>query len=326
MKALVAKTFGPHPQFAIEEREVPALKEGHTLVKMYAATVNPLSNTIRMGGLPLATAPRVLSNDGAGIVARSGKFAVGAKVAIYGGGQLGITQDGLQQQWVLVDDKRLIEMPADYRLDYAAALPINYVTAYQAMTRVGEVQPGQTVAITGATGSVGHALIQTAQALGAIPVAIVSSAAKAAHARHAGARHVIDLSSQDVQQAMLAITNGVGADVAFDPVGGDVLGLLIRSVRSRGTVVSIGFVAGSEGKIDLPDLVIQEKKLLGYDAWMETDEDVETALQAIRSHSVSGVFKPRIDGIYAMQDFAAAYDRLTSRAATGTVLLRLNED
>lgn len=92
----------------------------------------------------------MLSNDGSGIVEQSEQFNRGTRVAIFGGGQLGITEDGLQQQLVLVENKRIIQLAPDFTLDEGAALPINYVTAHQAMTRVGRVQPGQVVLISGA--------------------------------------------------------------------------------------------------------------------------------------------------------------------------------
>ena len=326
MKALIARNLGSVHLLETEERSVPEVKLGYSLVRMYAATVNPLSSLVLTGKVPTACAPLVLSNDGSGIIEQSSRFRKGTKVAIYGGGQLGIKEDGLQQQWVAVEDKRLIEVPADYSLEYAAALPINYVTAYQAMTRVGMVKKGQVVVIAGATGSVGHALIQIANALGAIPVAVVSNYGKALQAKKAGARHVVDLTEQNLADAVRELTQDKGADVAFDPVGGEVLGQLIRSLRPRGTAVSIGFIAGTEGKIDIPDLVVEEKRLLGYDAWMETDEDVEAAVEALKKFIASGHVRPNIDSIYALDDFSAAYSRLGSRTAKGTILLKLNDD
>lgn len=326
MKVLVAKNLGPSAWFEIEERAIPTPRQGHTLVRMYAATVNPLSNLVLTGRVPSSIAPLVLSNDGSGMVMQSNRFKAGTKVAIYGGGQLGITEDGLQQQFVLVEDKRLVEIPADYSLEYAAALPINYVTAFQAMTRVGDVKKGQLVVIAGATGSVGHALIQIANALEAIPVALVSTTDKAIHAKQAGAHHVINLSQQDMHEEIRRLSENRGADLVFDPVGGELLGQLIKTLRPRGTAVSIGFVAGTEGKIDIPDLVVEEKRLLGYDAWMETDDDVAAAMKSLQDYIASGQVRPNIDSIYAMQDFTAAYNKLNSRTAKGTILLKLSED
>ncbi len=326
MKALVTNSFGPEPQMQIETRAIPETKPGYSLIKMHAATVNPLSNLIRLGELPLAEAPLVLSNDGAGIVARSDLFPAGTLVALYGGGQCGITEDGFQQQWVLVENKRLMPLPADYPPEAAAALPVNYITACQAVNRLGKVKPGDRVVINGASGSVGHALIQTAILAGAEVMAVVSSDAKVAYARQAGAQHVINLSMQDLKKTILSLTNNQGADVAFDQVGGEQLPALLSAVRPRGTVVSIGFIGGTEGKIDIPDMVIHEKKLLGYDTWMESDEEIAIAMKAVQRHVAEGHLQPRIDSVWPMDNYAEAYHRLSSRQAAGTVLLKLNDD
>ncbi|PPC76183.1 hypothetical protein C4K68_16780 [Pokkaliibacter plantistimulans] len=80
----------------------------------------------------------MLSNIGSGIVEHSERFRPGTPLAIYGGGQPDITKDGLQQQWALVEDKRLLPLPAGFSLDEAAALPINYITTYQALTCVDQ--------------------------------------------------------------------------------------------------------------------------------------------------------------------------------------------
>lgn len=202
---------------------MPVVKDGFTLVKMHAATVNQLSNQIRSGKVGQATAPLVLSNDGSGTVIEGGRFQPGTRVLIYGGGQLGITEDGLQQQIVLVPDKAVFELPDALSLDEGAALPINYVTAYQALKRVGKVSPGKSVLISGASGALGHALIQTVLAMGAIPIAVVSTTSKVTHAKRSGASEVIDLSCDNLTDAVENLTDGMGADYAMDTVGGNVL-------------------------------------------------------------------------------------------------------
>ena len=323
MKALVATHFGASPQMRIEERHKPAPRDGFTLVKMHAATVNPLSNQVRSGRVDGAHAPRVLGNDGSGVVEHGSRFAPGTPVAVYGGGQLGITEDGLQQQWVLVEDQRVFALPDRIDLDAGAALPINYVTAYQALTRVGRIEPGQQLLISGASGAVGHALVQLALALGGNPIAVVSTADKATHARQSGARTVIDLSAQDLREAVMQATQGRGADLAFDLVGGPLLGQLLSAVRTRGAVVCIGFAGGTAAGFDVADVVIHEKRVMGYDAWLETDADVANAFDALCRFIAAGQIRPAIDSIFPMQDYAAAYQRLASRKATGAILLRL---
>lgn len=134
---------------------------------------------------------------------------------------------------------------------------------------------------------------------------------------------MIDLSSQDLKAEVLALTNGTGADIAFDTVGGDLFRKLLDAVRRRGAVVSIGFVGGPVGSVDLPDLVVEEKRILGYDAWLETPEDIAATMATIVALAAQGRLRPRIDSRFALDDHAAAYAHLTSRTATGTILLTL---
>lgn len=321
MKALILQHAGPAPVMAIEERAKPTPGKGCSLVRVHAATANPLSHLIRTAVVGVARLPLVLSNDGAGTVEQSERFATGTRVVIYGGAELGITRDGLQQQWIAVPDKHLVELPAALSLDQGAALPINYVTAFQAMNRTSQVKPGDNVLISGASGSVGQALIQIARALGATPIAVVSSAQKIERATTAGADLVIDLSASDLREQVLAVTHGIGADVAFDTVGGPLTGALLGAVKIRGQVVSIGFVGGITAAIDISDVVIYEKKLVGYDAHLETDEDVAEALRRIIAFVAEGRFAPHIDSHYPLEDYQQAYARLNSRRATGAILL-----
>jgi NADPH:quinone reductase len=200
---------------------------------------------------------------------------------------------------------------------------VNNLTAYQALTREAKLQKGQKVLISGGTGSVGHALVQVTKALGGHPIALVSSPEKAHRAREAGAPSVIDLSSQNLAGTVLDLTKGQGADVALDPVGGPMLGQLLRSVRRRGTLVSIGFTGGKEPACDVVDLIVYEKSVVGYSLHAETDEEVSKALIELGILAAKGQFKPVIDRTVPIEDFERGYSRLASRKAVGSVVLRL---
>ena len=307
----------------VEERPKPSFREGFTLVRMHSATINQLSNTIRSGGHGGAKAPIVLGNEGSGMVEESGRFKPGSRVAIYGAGELGITQDGLYQQGVLVEDKRILELPDMLDWDEGAALTVNYLTAYLALKRIAKLQKGQTVLISGATGSVGHATVQVIKALGGYPIALVSSTEKAHRATQAGAPSVIDLSSQNLADSVLELTDGQGADLALDPVGGPMLGQLLRSVRRRGTVVALGFTGGKEPAFDVFDLIVGEKCLVGYSLHAETDEEVSKALAEIGTLVSNGHLRPIIDSTVPLEGFESGYSRLASRKAIGAIVLRL---
>ncbi|HEE9788568.1 TPA: zinc-binding alcohol dehydrogenase family protein [Enterobacter soli] len=324
MKAIVTKAFGLPPEMGIEEREKPAAKPGYSVVKMRAATINQLSNFIRQEGIGGTKAPLILGNEGAGTIEESALFAPGAKVGIYGGNTLGIVQDGLFSEWVLVEDRRLFTVPDVLDFDEAATLSVNYLTAFRAMTKSVQVEKGQYVLISGATGSVGHALVQVALALGAIPVALVSTQAKAESARKAGAERVIVIEeTQELATEVRQMTNGKGADYAFDPVGGALTGQLLQSVRAGGSVVSLGFTAGKSLAVDAFDIIAGEKTLVGYALHAEKDDDIYSALQDMMLLVEEGKLKPIIDTRVAMADFERGYQRLTSRQAIGSIVVQL---
>lgn len=325
MKAIVLRHAGDQPDMVVEDRPQPDVRAGFSLVRMHAATVNPLSNWIRKGIVSdSVNLPLVLSNDGVGFIEYSDVFAKRTPVLIYGGGQLGISRDGLQQQWVSVENHRLFAVQDGVDLDAAAALAINYLTAHQALYRVGSVQAGQTVLISGASGSVGHALIQLCVVRGAHPIGVVSRADKTQQVLDSGASAVIDLSKQSISVAVAEITGGAGVDWAFDVVGGPELRDLALALRQRGSVVCIGFSGSTEGSLDIADLVIQEKRVLGYDAHLESESDVYKVLNQLMTLAAAGAVAPRIDSRYAMSDYAQAYARLESRKAMGTILIDLN--
>jgi NADPH2:quinone reductase len=323
IKAIVVKKFGNPPEMVVEERSAPVLKDGFTLVRMQSATINQLSHTIRKGEFGALPLPLVLGGEGSGEVAESGRFKPGTRVAIYGGSELGISQDGLFQQWALVEDKRILELPDALSWDEGSALTVSYLTAYLALTRTAKVQKGQTVLISGASGSVGHALVQVAKALGGQPIAVVSSADKAERVRAAGAPSVIDLSSQDLGDAVRNLTSGQGADVALDPVGGAIFGQLLGAVRQHGSLVSIGFTGGIEATVNVVDVIVQQKSVVGYSVFGEPDEAVSEALIELGKLAAQGLLKPVIDTTVSLEDFERGYSRLTSRKAVGSVIVRL---
>ncbi|MBT9430174.1 zinc-binding alcohol dehydrogenase family protein [Candidatus Symbiopectobacterium endolongispinus] len=126
--------------------------------------------------------------------------------------------------------------------------------------------------ISGSTGSVGHALVQTARAAGASVIALVSSDEKASQAREAGPHFVINWQHGNVVEDVMALTEGKEADVAFDPVGGHLFSLLLASLRRMGQLISIGFTGGKEVSVNLLDIIGREKIVKGYALHSDTPE------------------------------------------------------
>jgi NADPH:quinone reductase and related Zn-dependent oxidoreductases len=325
MKAIVTRVIGSPPVMNIESRDIPQKRDGTSLVRIHRASINQLSNTIRTGAFGDTPLPLVLGNEGAGIIEESDIFARGTRVAVYGGGQLGITEDGMFQEWVVVDNRRIMALPDSITLDEGAALTVNYLTAWHALNRIARVQAGETVLISGSTGSVGHALIQTARAAGASVIALVSSDEKARQAREAGAHFVINWQHGNVVEDVMAFTEGKGADAAFDPVGGHLFSLLLASLRRRGQLISIGFTGGKEAFVNLLDIIGQEKSVKGYALHSDTPEQDSEGLVQLTVLAAQGYLRPVIDSIYKPDELEAGYQRLLSRLATGSVILNLGD-
>ncbi|MGI5430410.1 quinone oxidoreductase family protein [Streptomyces sp. CA-179760] len=323
MKAIVTRRFGNPPETVLEERPKPIPRAGFTLVRMRAATINQLSGTIRKGDFGFPEAPLVLGNEGAGVVEESDRFAPGARVAVYGHSDLGVTVDGLFQEWALIRDDRLLPLPDTLDWAQGSALTVNYLTACLALTKAAKLQGGQSVLVSGATGSLGHAVMQTAGALGARTVALVSSARKARRAAEAGASAVVDSSSREIDEAIAELTDGQGVDIALDPVGGPRLGELVRSVRRHGTVVSLGFTGGRQATVDIMDLLTGERVVTGYGVHGDSDVEITKGLDDIGRLATEGRLRPVIDSRYALADFEDGYARLPSRDAVGSIALEL---
>lgn len=322
MKAIVTTTFGKPPQTNIEEREKPVIKPGYSIVKIQAATINQLSKFIREGDIPEREANIVLGNEGSGYIEESNSFQKGTRVGIYGGNKLGITEDGLFQEWVLVEDNRLFPLPDALSWDEGATLSVNYLTAYRALTQAVNVKEGQVVLVSGATGSVGNAVIQVGNALGLKTIGIVSTTKKMQRAKEAGASFVIDLSTtQDFKAEILKLTNGKGADYAFDPVGGEVLSQLVTGLSFRGTLVLLGFAGGMKTSLPALDIIANEKKIIGYALHAEHDDDVIKPLKELVQLAATGKIKPIIDSKYSIDKYEDGYKKLASREAIGSIVL-----
>ena len=323
MKAIVTYRTDAQPDMRVEERPLPQRRPGTSLIKIQAATINQLSNTIRTGGFGNTPVPLVLGNEGAGIVEESDKLDKGSRVAIYGGNDLGVTRDGLFQEWVVVDDWRLMPLPNAMSFDEGATLTVNYLTALNALTRTAQVRAGEYVLISGATGSVGNALVQVGNALETKVIALVSSAEKAKLAQKAGAFATIDWTKEDVTERVNTLTGGKGADYAFDPVGGAIFGKLFDATRSRGKIVSIGFTAGRQVEIDLLSIIASEKVIEGYSLHADTREQSVEALEKLSSLAFRGAVGPTIDSTWPIQEFEKGYERLLSREAVGSITVNL---
>ena len=196
-----------------------------------------------------------------------------------------------------------------------ATLPVPLATGVRSVKEVGEVQAGDMVLIhSGASGS-GSLQIQVAKALGAQVATTVRNDAKGEYAQSLGADLVINTRKQDFVQRVKDWTNGRGADVVIDSLGGDVLPKSIDAVKPLGIVVAFGFTAGTEVTFDIRNFFIGQKQLRGS---MASDaEDLKWGLEQVRA----GRIKPSLDRTLPLSQAAEAHRLISTNRVTGNIVL-----
>ncbi len=211
-------------------------------IALHAAGINPIDTKVRARGLFFpSTGPAILGCDGAGEVVEVGKkvsrFKPGDAVYFCHGG-LG-REPGNYAEYTVIDETLLSHKPAALGYVHSAALPLVVITAWEAFHQRARIQAGQTVLVHAGAGGVGHIAIQLAKLAGCRVLTTVSDANKAAFVRGLGADEVIEYTQNNFVEQVLALTQGKGADMVFDTVGGETFRQSIAAVAHYGDLVTL---------------------------------------------------------------------------------------
>ncbi|RKH47394.1 NADPH:quinone oxidoreductase family protein [Corallococcus llansteffanensis] len=215
-------------------------------------------------------------------------------------------------------------IPPTWSFEQAAGVVMNYHTAHFALHRRGQLQQGETVVVHGAAGGVGTAAVQVAKGAGARVVAVVSDERKAEVARRAGADVV--LLSRDWQAGVREATDGRGADVVLDPVGGDVFDKSLKVLAPEGRLLVVGFASGQIPSVTVNRLLLRNVSVVGV-AWgaflAQGPELPATIAKDLDALAARGIVNPVVGSVFPLEDGAKALRELESRKAVGKVVLRV---
>ncbi|HEY8611314.1 MAG TPA: NADPH:quinone oxidoreductase family protein [Roseomonas sp.] len=265
MQAVVVREFGPVGTVSVEERPDLVPGPGEVLVRVSAVAAN-FVDTLVIGGTYqfLPERPFTPGKGPAGTVA-----AVGAGVTEVAPGDrvLAMAEIGGYAELALAPASQCYRLPDGMEFTEAASMSLACDTAWFGLRERGRVMPGESVLVLGATGAVGLAAIQLAKALGAHVLAGVSSMRKADLVREAGADRVVDLSRENLRDSLRdqvhAETDGVGADVILDMLGGDIFDAALRALAWRGRLVVVGFAAGRIPSVKANYLLVKNIEVSG---------------------------------------------------------------
>lgn len=236
--------------------------------------------------------------------------------------------DGAMQEALTVPDDQLYAIPDDMPLATAAAFHIAYHTAHVALHRRAGISAGDTLLVTGGAGGVGSAAIQLGRAIGAQVIATAGESQKADACTRLGAHHVIDLSQEvDLRQEVRAATDGRGADVIVDVVGGDMFDTLRRCVAFEGRVVVIGFASGSIASAPTNHLLLRNYAVLGLNLASYRQQDpglLQQTHDALVGLYSAGAIAPEIYRELPYEEAPAALELMGQRAVIGRVVLSVS--
>ncbi len=309
MRALRIARFGPPEELAVTSVPDPTPAPGEVLIEVRAASVSPFDVKNAAGKIAATTLPRILGRDFAGM---SGGVAVWGT----GGGGMSVTRDGSHAQRLVRPRAAVCPKPSNLSFEQAASVGVSYTAAWLALVRRANLQPGETVLIVGAAGSVGSAAIQIARWRGArvvgvdrIPPADLS------------AEDFISAAPPDWHAAVRDRTGGLGADVVFDLVGGERFELGLRALRHGGRAAVISSPAQPRVTFNLIDFYHHELTLMGVDTLGLSPEDGAALLDELRPGFETGALTPPRVQAFPLEQAAAAYAAVAQGTAGVKVVL-----
>ena len=336
MRAVVVEEFGPPEVLGVREVPDPAPGAGQVLIAIEAAGVNRADVLARAGKYHRAgPPPLILGLECAGTVLATGEGVAGIATAegvpgIGAGDRVaafGATNDpGFYAERAVVPATSVVPVPDEVDLAQAACLPVAWLSAWYALRRLAELQPGETAVIHAAASGVGSAAVQIAAAAGATVIATAGSAEKVAWARSLGAGTGLDTSAlgrDQVLEGIAAATGGRGADVVLDTVGGDTFSDSLRAAGYAGRVVAMANVALAPSVVDTRDFYPKNVRILGFQitALIEHGYDPRGDLAELLAGVAGGRFGVPVDATFGLADAAAAHRLVESRATRGKVVL-----
>ena len=325
MRAVVAPTPGGPEALTLVDRPRPEPREGEILIRVAAAGVNRPDILQRQGYYaPMPGVTDILGLEIAGEVVARG---LGAALYEVGARVLALVPGGGYAQYCAAHETNALPIPAGLGDVEAAAIPETFFTVWTNVFERGGLKAGETLLVHGGTSGIGTTAILLAKAFGAKVITTVGSDEKAAACRRLGADLAINYRNEDFVAATKLATDGHGAEVILDMVGGDYVARNHAAARVDGRIVQIAFLHGAKVELDLRPLMM--KRLVHTGSTLRPRSAAEKALIADALHAkvwpllASGRCKPVIDSVFPLAEVAKAHARMESSAHVGKIVLTI---
>jgi NADPH2:quinone reductase len=325
MKAIQLHQPGSFEQLKYEEVDAPVAGKHQMLIKVISASVNFADVMTRRGTYPtMPPLPAILGIDCSGIVE-----SVGEKVTRFHPGQhVTAIGRGCYADYMVNSPAAVFPISDDIDMDEAAAIPVNYLTAYHIMHTMARVGKGQTILSYAAAGGVGTAVVQLARVAGVKVIGLTSTDAKADFARSQGYDHIINYQTADVVRRVKEITEGKGVEIILNSAAGDTFGRDLKMLAPLGQIIWFGMAAGPPQGNLAEQLGAKFVKSAGIRTFMlPSIFELDPALMA-RSAEILFAYlrdkkiKPHIYKRLPLSEAARAHELLESGKVQGKLILK----
>ena len=322
MRAIVCHELTGPEGLRLEDLPPPHPGPQQLLLRVRACGVNFADSLITRGEYqqqpPLPFVPGFeVAGEVIGLGPGVNGFAVGDRV-------IAVTPHGGYAEQVAVDVGRCVPMPASMPWNDGAAFPVVFGTSHVALCHRARLRPGETLVVHGAAGGVGLTAVAIGARLGAIVIATANGSDKLEVARQHGAHFGIDTGREDVRARIKALTAGRGADVVYDPVGGDLFAASLRSIAFEGRILVIGFASRTVPQIPANHLLVKNVDVIGvnWPAYAELNPRVMTqSLHELLQWVQAGAIRPHVSSTFPLERTVDAIQQVVARRSTGKVVV-----
>ena len=323
MKAILCREWGGPDRLRFDEVARPPLRPDEARIRVRAAGVN-FADTLMIAG-KYQVRPEFPFTPG--LEAAGEIIEVGADVRHFEPGQrvLAVLRfGGGYAEEITINADAVVSIPGAMDFVTAAAFPVAYGTAHFALTHRGHLAPGETLLVLGAAGGVGLGAVEIGKALGARVIAAAGGPDKLAVAHEPGADGLIDYQSESIRDRVRELTGGLGADVVFDPVGGDAFDQALRAVNWEARMLVIGFAAGRIQAVPANLILVKNISVIGVVWGAQAARDpvlVSRNLAELLRWWEAGQLRPVVATTFPLFEAGAAMHALLSRRHAGKIVL-----
>ena len=325
MQAVVCHEFAGPAALRLEEVPEPRPGPGQVRIRVKACGVNFADSLITRGQYQKQPQPPFSPGfEVSGEVLEPGAGVQGIAV---GDRVIAMTPYGGYAEQVVADASRCVPLPAAMSWEQGAAFPVVFGTSHVALWHRARLQAGEALVVHGASGGVGLTAVAIGKLLGATVIATASAPEKLEVARAHGADHLIDTSREDVRTRIKELTGGRGADVVYDPVGGELFTASLRSMAFEGRILVIGFAGGAVPQIPANHLLVKNVDVIGvnWPAYADLNPRVMAgSFRTLLQWVLDGAITPHVSATYPLQQAVEALDQVVSRKSTGKVVITVD--